>query len=309
MQAPGTKTNVQPCEHSPSSPHEPALLRRLHRPLSARLEKRGRKYSALAQDVPEAPEVLGSSAAEGHHGQGQAAPLHELVHVLLASQLEVLQAHAGGDAGRDGAVVLALAHDVPEAPEVLAEEAVSELPVRGQADAVAAAAEGVGHAGDDADAAAPARDPPEVRHVVGGVRRLAVHRDAARLGVSLHHGDDLCLRDELVRAPPVLVERHELQEAHLYGQVLGQVHERPHLVLVHALEEHAVELQVEVLLPRHLVHHLYDAGVPLQRPAREQGELRRDERVQAQVDVAQAGGSELRQELREAHAVGGDAEV
>mmetsp|Transcript_125649 Transcript_125649/g.367065 ORF Transcript_125649/g.367065 Transcript_125649/m.367065 type:complete len:314 (+) Transcript_125649:132-1073(+) len=231
------------------------------------------------------------------------------MHVALAAELGKLLADPGGNDTGNLIVTCTLADGVAEAPPLLPEEAVAQLAVRGQAQPVAAAAEGVGHAGDDAEAPRPAWDAPEARDVVGRVWGQPPGRlPAPALEVSLHGLEDAGLRHQAVGAPAVAVEGHELQEAHLQGQALREVHEGADLVLVHAPEEDAIDLQREGVLPRYLFERLHDPSMPRLRAAGQQGELGRHERVQAEVHAPHPGLAQLRQEPLQPDAVRGQAE-
>ena len=97
------------------------------------------------------------------------------------------------------------------------EQARAELPVGGQADPVAVAAERLGHARDHADGAAAV----EVAPAVGG--RRAAGRDLLERVHRVDAGDDLVLADDLVGVPAAAgVERHPLDEPHLDAVAVGR---------------------------------------------------------------------------------------
>src|SRR3954468_2432527 len=119
------------------------------------------------------------------------------------------------------------------------EQAVADLPVGGQPYAVAGAAEGPGHRGDDADRrrAAVDQEPlggraaPRVPVVGGQLERLGQARE------------DLVGGDHALARPAVLgIERHLLDEAQLVPLVQAEPQQGHGLVVVHAAHEDGVDL-------------------------------------------------------------------
>src|SRR5215218_1921876 len=105
------------------------------------------------------------------------------------------------------------------------EEARAELPVRGEADAIAGAAERLGDRGDDPDLAGPVEVAEPLcrgRAALGRLERPA-GRDA---GLDLGRGDDLA------GAPGTLrVEGHELDEADDHAPAAPEIGEVLDLVV------------------------------------------------------------------------------
>mmetsp|Transcript_19818 Transcript_19818/g.62277 ORF Transcript_19818/g.62277 Transcript_19818/m.62277 type:complete len:232 (+) Transcript_19818:170-865(+) len=231
------------------------------------------------------------------------------MHVTLATEFGEFLANPGRNDTNELTVAGTRAQAVPEAPALLAKQAVAKLAVRRQAQPVATAAEGVGHAGDDTEAAPPAWDGPEARYVVGGVGRQPLELSPASLPqVPMDGLEDVGLRNEAVGAPAVPVERHELQETYLHGQTLREVHESTDLVLVRTPKQHAVDLQGEEVLLCHLFQCINHSSVPGLWAACEHRELGSRERVQAEVHVPDARPPQLREKPLQPNTVGGQTD-
>ena len=144
------------------------------------------------------------------------------------------------DRGRQLVVAAAVAEDGAQVGLVEGEEAVPELPVGGDADAIAAAAERLGDA----------RDHPHVALAVGVLEPLG-RLDVARAGdrLALQREDrvdgveDLASGDDAIHRPlPLRVERHELDEADADATGTPVRREVDDLVVVHAAHDDAVDL-------------------------------------------------------------------
>mmetsp|Transcript_62091 Transcript_62091/g.178643 ORF Transcript_62091/g.178643 Transcript_62091/m.178643 type:complete len:442 (+) Transcript_62091:98-1423(+) len=238
------------------------------------------------------------------------AALAELVHVALAAELGELRLHRRCNSILQSLVGRPCANHVAKVPTLFAKETISQLAVGGDSQPVASSAKGIGHARDDPDAAPPAGNAPEARSVVRRVRRQALGRPGATLGGVLLNGlNDIGLGDKPICAPPVLVKRHELEESHLDWQILCEVHEAPDLLLIHAAQDDAVDLDVEWgVVSEHSVQRIHHPAMELLVAPDEQRELRRHQRVEAHVDVVQPRRAHIREELRQAHPIRRDAE-
>src|ERR671933_972847 len=165
--------------------------------------------------------AAGRSAADRAH---RARRLHEarLVHAVL----ELLAPDRLADDPHDLVVARAVAQRRAQVGLVEGEQARAQAPVRGQADAVAVAAERLADGVDEAD---PALAVGEAVHARGGV-------GLARLGLErIHGGDrraDLLAGEDAVGRPAVVgVERHELDEADLVRVLARELGERERLLL------------------------------------------------------------------------------
>jgi len=182
------------------------------------------------------------------------------------------------------------------------EQARPEMAGGGEAQAVAVGAVVLAHGADEAQLSLESCDAEGPGWAGGGG---PVHRrhgaQPSQAAAHLGHGQEMAL-------PALSAYRgHEFDEPYLKGMVPGQQGELQQFIIVGALEHHAVDLQGAESQGRrgldarqHLRQVVPPGEAPIALPA--QG-------VQAQVEVAQPGGIQLRGQLRKQHPIGGQANL
>lgn len=121
-----------------------------------------------------------------------------------------------------------------------AEEARADLPVGGEAEAAARAAERAADGRDEADAPGEAVGESEGAGGAGGIVVIA----GDERGASLHRGPRLGSTDPLGRVPCVTgIQGHVLDEPHLDRVTAGQRGQVRRLVVIEPADEHGVELE------------------------------------------------------------------
>jgi len=184
------------------------------------------------------------------------------------------------------------------------EKAVAQFAVGGQADAVAVQAEWPAHRSDDTD----------VTHAVGegifggGSARIGIwHRDERR-DLARKQRDDVVGQQHFGAVPQVLrVERHEFDVAHFEAVLARVTGQRNDVRFQQVLHRDGIQLDA------------CEAGLPGRRQACEHlvklvaacdfEEARTVQRVDVNVEAAQAGLVEWRGKLLEQHAIGGESQV
>jgi uncharacterized protein len=242
--------------------------------------------------------IFSPSAADGVHG---ARRLDEARRVDLVPL--PLVAHVPADRLRQGRVVRPAAQEGLDVGLGQREQAVAQLALAGQPQAVAAGAERPRHRGDDADPAAAVG----VAEVHGRRPRVVVLGRHQRADLALDLLEDLVGEIDLAPLPDLGADRHVLDEAHLQAVGAGVARQGHHVGVGQAADRDGVDLEgAEAGPPRRL-----DARQNLPQPVapRHLAEALRVERVQADVDAPQAG---VVQRLRlpgQQQAVGRQADV
>lgn len=214
----------------------------------------------------------------------------------------LLLPHDGSADQRHQIVLRAAAADgVAERNFFVAEQANLQVPVGGDSQPVAGAAEVLRHGRDEPNLTFEARHVISLRCVVGSVGQRREIREAMQ--DHLHH---VVVRQHLLCVPAVARERHVLDEAHVHRPLARPLDEVANFVLVKVRHHHAVHLRFVAELDRQV-----DAGddaLPAA-PPRDFLELLRLQRVERDVQGVEAG-SLVRDEVPRQHQpVCGDADI
>src|SRR5665647_1172257 len=174
---------------------------------------------------------------------------------------------------------------------VAREEAGAQATVGGEAQAVAAPAEVLADAGDEADRAARPGHMPILRRAVP-VRTLVRHQLVALLEAlqDLARGHEAARAAKAVAAGDTTVERHELDEAHVHLALAREVDE-PFELFFDALQQQGVDLDRREPGGESGIETGQRVGELA--AATDAREARRVEAVEADVDAAQAGAAQV----------------
>ena len=182
------------------------------------------------------------------------------------------------------------------------EQAIAQGTVCRQPEAVAGAAKGLGHAGDQSDLAASVLESEALR------RRTAARFDRHERPDPVDPVEHLSTGDQAIPPPcSVRVERHELDEPDHPSRTAGEVGERKDLVIVLTTQEHDVDFErsQSCLLGR--VHGTEDSGqLP---PAADGTKPVGAQGITADVDPSEPSRSQFLRHARQLHAIGGQGQV
>ena len=212
---------------------------RLRRHDDGRLGARHALGLVLAADVHHGGAAAVVEVAEPRASSPSDLGHRPLVGQGLAAAVEGLAGHGRADRR---AQAVRIAEQRPDVGLAAGEQAGAQPAVGREAQAVAGLAEVVGHAGDEADGAASARDLPVLR------RPVAVRAVVADEHVLLHEpaqhvprGEQPPLAAEVLVTGDAAVERHELDEAHV-DVVLARERDEGVQLLLHARQQQGVDL-------------------------------------------------------------------
>ncbi len=221
-------------------------------------------------------------------------------------ELEHASGALGGDAGleypRQALVAGARAHGPAKIEAVAGEEAVEELTVGAQAQAVAIGTERIGDGLDEPESSAAVLELEAARGS-GGPRTVDLLEGVRAEMLREILEDGVSAENELF-FPLHVLERHQLDEAHRDTERPGVVDERDEVGLAPAPDGDGIEFNLQV---RHGHRHLRGRAYLGQAvDASEGAEALGLHRVDREAEVGEAGGHERGEEGPEEQAVGGE---